>query len=100
MAAWSLVHLTADRQWDFRVISIAAKRKQNLAEPASFIGSATAIGFQPEERVTAIVCVYAHHCVCVCVCMRVCDLSRQVTEIRVRGEDDWLQRDETQTHGL
>lgn len=49
---------------------------------------AAAIGFQLQERVTAIVRV----------CVRACDLSGQVTGIRVRGEDDWLQGDQTQTH--
>lgn len=33
-----------------------------------------------------------------CVCVSMCDLSGQVTGIRVRREDDWLQGDETQTH--
>lgn len=31
-----------------------------------------------------------------CVC--VCDLRGQVTVVRVREEDDWLQGDEIQTH--
>lgn len=80
---------------------------------ASFAWLMTAIGFQLQERVTAIVSVSMGECVhgCVCVlerqrvresvrfwCVCVCDLSRQVTGIRVRGEDAWLQGDETQTH--
>lgn len=53
---------------------------------------ASAIRFQLQERVTAILCV----CVDVCVCM--CDLRGQVTGIRVRGEDGWLRGDDMQTH--
>lgn len=42
-------------------------------------------------------CVFLYLCVGVCVaapCVCVCDLSGQVTGIRVRGEDDWLQGDD------
>lgn len=49
--------------------------------------AATVIRFQLQERGTAILCV--------CVCMY--DLRGQVTGIRVRGEDGWLQGDDIQT---
>lgn len=36
------------------------------------------------------------HFACLCVCVQ--DLRGQVTGIRVRGEDNWLQGDEIETH--
>lgn len=77
-----------NRQEAVQRAHVYAERKQNPAVLRSAARLATAIRFQLQERVTAILCV------CVCVC----DLRGQVTGIRVRGEDGWLRGDDMQTH--
>lgn len=77
-----------NRQKVFRRAHVYTERKQNPAVLSNAARLATAIRFQLQERVTAILCV--------CVC----DLRGQVTGIRVRGEDGWLRGDDMQTHAV